>query len=101
MEVLSASLWPIVVTTTDADTRVSLDMVPVDWARGAELQQPNMAATISGIQITGRNTDSLRRFARLGAKPSGSRVDLRWLALPSSDAIQLVWLQSQAERRRV
>ena len=69
-EVPSASLCQIVVTTTDADTRMSLDMVPADCARAAA-PQPNTAATASRSHITRCTTDSLRRLAPLVARTFG------------------------------
>src|SRR4051812_13991291 len=63
-EVPSGSLCPIVVTTTDADTRLLLlDMLPADCARAAA-PQPNTAARATRGHVTRRITDSLRRFAR-------------------------------------
>ena len=81
VEVPSASSCAIVVTTTDADTRMlPLDGLPADCARAAA-PQPNTAATANRSHITRRTTGSLRRFARVWREPSGLRLLAGWRLL--------------------
>ena len=75
VEVPSASLCAIVVTKTDADTRmVSLEVAPADCARAAA-PQPNTTATATRSHTTRRITDSLRRFGRLWHEPFGLGIE--------------------------